>query len=186
MMIARDVEIVQAARTVFARYGFGKTTMADIAAEAGVARQTLYNAFPGKEEILRAAVRLTGEETLEAVKLGWREADSLEEKLTIFLELGPIAWFEAIRAAPDLAELLDGVHGTAAEELRVMGQQWKAALNAMLAASNAAPSDPDLTLDDVTEFFYSASKNAKYGAEDIDHLRQRLETIKAATLALLR
>ncbi|MBX4897802.1 TetR/AcrR family transcriptional regulator [Rhizobium bangladeshense] len=62
--------ILDSALPVFARYGFQKTTMADIARTAGISRASLYLAFNSKEELFRAgsvrAHRLTMAE-VEAV-----------------------------------------------------------------------------------------------------------------------
>ncbi|MEO1554752.1 MAG: helix-turn-helix domain-containing protein, partial [Pseudomonadota bacterium] len=67
-MDAKTEHIVRAGWAMFARYGYAKTTMSDIATEAGVARQTVYNAFASKEDILRAVVRVAGEESLTSVQ----------------------------------------------------------------------------------------------------------------------
>ena len=45
------VAILAAAETIFARYGFRKTTVDDIAKEAGLSRATVYLYFASKEEI---------------------------------------------------------------------------------------------------------------------------------------
>jgi AcrR family transcriptional regulator len=47
-------EILEAAHRLFARQGYGSTTMAAIAAEAGVALKTVYLAFETKSGLLRA------------------------------------------------------------------------------------------------------------------------------------
>ena len=177
--------IVAAAANMFARYGYSKTTMGDIAAEAGVARQTVYNAFQGKEEILRAVVRQAGEDTFVAVMEVWSKAGSIEEKLTAFHDLGPIKWFEAIRAAPDWAELLDGLHKAASEEMADQDIKWRDALAEVLQAGASSGGAHASSHNDMVDFFYSTSMNAKHGAADIAQLRSRLATIRAATLALI-
>ena len=48
--------VVKAARAVFARYGVQRTRMADIAAEAQVARQTLYDFVAGRDELIELAL----------------------------------------------------------------------------------------------------------------------------------
>jgi len=57
-------EILESARRLFARQGYGTTTMAAIAAEAGVALKTVYVAFETKAGVLRALwnVLLRGDE----------------------------------------------------------------------------------------------------------------------------
>ena len=53
----RRQQILDAALACFARSGFHQTTMADIAAEAGVSDSLAYRYFSGKEEIIEAVVR---------------------------------------------------------------------------------------------------------------------------------
>jgi AcrR family transcriptional regulator len=57
-------EILEAAQRLFERDGYGATTMAAIAAEAGVALKTVYLAFETKSGLLRALwhLRLRGDE----------------------------------------------------------------------------------------------------------------------------
>jgi AcrR family transcriptional regulator len=52
----RRERIVQAAIALFNRYGFRKTTLEDIAKEAGVGKATLYHYVEGKEELLAEMV----------------------------------------------------------------------------------------------------------------------------------
>lgn len=47
----REAQILQAAAAVIIRQGYDKTTMSDIADEAGVSRGTVYLYFKGKEEL---------------------------------------------------------------------------------------------------------------------------------------
>lgn len=53
---ARRAAIVDAARRVFARKGFGAATIDAIAREAGAAKRTLYEAFGDKAALFRAVV----------------------------------------------------------------------------------------------------------------------------------
>ncbi len=50
----RQQQVLNAAAAVIARLGYDKTTMADIADEAGVSRGTVYLYFKGKEELFEA------------------------------------------------------------------------------------------------------------------------------------
>ncbi|HTX78513.1 MAG TPA: helix-turn-helix domain-containing protein [Longilinea sp.] len=50
----RHQQILDAAATVIVRQGYDKTTMNDIAEEAGASRRTVYLYFKGKEELLEA------------------------------------------------------------------------------------------------------------------------------------
>ncbi len=57
--------IVEAATACLDRVGLAKTSLSDVAAEAGVTRQTVYRYFPGLNDILRA-VALAGVEEFAA------------------------------------------------------------------------------------------------------------------------
>ena len=53
---SRQEALLEAAVAVFARYGFRKTSMDEVARAAGVSRQGLYLQFADKEELFRKAV----------------------------------------------------------------------------------------------------------------------------------
>lgn len=62
---AKREAVLAAALDLFVRKGFSKTSMDEIALKGGVARQTIYNHFSGKEEVFKAlagsfADRVTG------------------------------------------------------------------------------------------------------------------------------
>ena len=52
----RKTEILEVARDLFARRGFDRTTMADIAEVVGVVESALYRHFSSKQELLAAAI----------------------------------------------------------------------------------------------------------------------------------
>ncbi len=53
---ASDERIVDGALRCIARWGLAKTTVEDVAREAGCSRATLYRAFPGGKDAILAAV----------------------------------------------------------------------------------------------------------------------------------
>lgn len=57
--------LVDAARRCFGRFGFEKTTLSDVAAEAGVTRRTVYRYFDNTDELMRAAFALAAGGTVE-------------------------------------------------------------------------------------------------------------------------
>src|SRR5918992_3745184 len=68
-------EILAAARRLFARQGFAATAMRPIAAEAGVAVQTIYSTFGSKQGLLLALVDAAREQT-DVPELGERMVSS--------------------------------------------------------------------------------------------------------------
>lgn len=81
----RRKEIIDAARSVFARRGFTSGIMDQIAKEAGVAKGTLYLYFRSKTEIYRAVL----DHDMEAIKKETLAridaADGLKEKIRLFI-----------------------------------------------------------------------------------------------------
>lgn len=62
----RRGQLLDAAFTAFMATGYAKTSMSDIAREAGVSRPTLYRAFPTKEDIFRSVAERLHTQTHEA------------------------------------------------------------------------------------------------------------------------
>jgi AcrR family transcriptional regulator len=64
----KEAAILRAAFECFARYGLRRTSMADIAAGAGMSRPALYLHYAGKEDIFNALVRIHFETSEKAVE----------------------------------------------------------------------------------------------------------------------
>src|SRR3954465_1869312 len=74
--------LIDAALTVFMRYGFRKTSMEEVARAAQGSRQGLYLHFATKEDLFRAAVHAVLADSLAAVRAVLHEPGAgLEDKL---------------------------------------------------------------------------------------------------------
>jgi AcrR family transcriptional regulator len=104
---------VEAALVCIARHGLGKTTIDDVAREAGCSRATLYRYFDGKAELLRTVVRVEVERIAEEIRTAADDAETLEDAVVAMLhtagrELGEhpalrfVADFEPERLLPHL------------------------------------------------------------------------------------
>jgi AcrR family transcriptional regulator len=79
---ARQLALLDAAVGVFARYGFRKTSMEEVARAAGVSRQGLYLQFANKEELFRKALEHSLNNQLIAAEAALsRQQESLEQRL---------------------------------------------------------------------------------------------------------
>ncbi len=65
---SRRETIVAAARACFLRYGFTKTSFADVAKAAGISRPLIYTHFSSKDELLGAVFSAVFEERYPAVE----------------------------------------------------------------------------------------------------------------------
>jgi AcrR family transcriptional regulator len=90
---AKDA-ILDAALACVARVGIGKTTLDDVAREAGCARATVYRHFPGKQQLLLAVLR--------------REVDALTASVTTAADAEVDLAGAAAAAITTAAEVLVG------------------------------------------------------------------------------
>jgi AcrR family transcriptional regulator len=65
---ARQEQIRNRARDIFARYGYRKTTIEDIGKACGLGKAALYHYFSGKEEIFAEVVRAEGQKVLAQIR----------------------------------------------------------------------------------------------------------------------
>lgn len=80
----RRNEIVNAARVVFARKGFNRGIIDEIAKEAGVAKGTVYLYFSSKREIYQAVLNRDMESLTSSTLERIDKADGLKEKIRAF------------------------------------------------------------------------------------------------------
>jgi AcrR family transcriptional regulator len=73
--------IVTATLVSLARYGVAKTTLDDVAKEAGCARATVYRYFGGKQDLVHAAVAHEAARIFAAVDQAARRSPDLEDAL---------------------------------------------------------------------------------------------------------
>jgi len=103
----RREAILAAAQQQFARYGFRRTSMEDIAREAGVSRPALYLHFRNKEEIFRSLSAALQETALAAAEAELKGGGSLERRVHAALEAKVVRMLEVVHDSPHGAELLD-------------------------------------------------------------------------------
>lgn len=91
----KEQQILKAARQIFARYGFSKTTMEDIAEGVEMGKASLYYYFPTKESLFKAAMAEEKDEFVRKVeKILDKQTTAVgklhnyvEERLKFFQEL---------------------------------------------------------------------------------------------------
>lgn len=104
---ARRQHIIKVAIGVFLRYGYARTTLADIAKAAGLARTALYVMFSDKEAIFSAVVETMVAEKLSDIRHSLPEKSGFEAKLRFACESWGAEGFELVRANPDAKDMFD-------------------------------------------------------------------------------
>lgn len=96
--------ICQAATELFAKHGYNKTSMDEIAKKALLGKATIYYHFPSKEDLFIEAVWQKADELFQALDSCIKDTSSFEKKLSCYLMLPMKYIFEHM---PLLAEALN-------------------------------------------------------------------------------
>ena len=99
--------ILAAAFTCFARYGFRRVALEQIAQEAGVSRAALYLHFTNKEDIFRAVSRQVHERTQAAAEAAASTPGDVATRIGAVLEAKHGKFFEIVHGSPHVAELIE-------------------------------------------------------------------------------
>jgi AcrR family transcriptional regulator len=113
----KKAAIMDSAFEVFARYGFKRTSMEDIAKSAGMSRPALYQHFRNKEAIARLMVQSYFTNASAAIRQALAQPGPLEDMLdrAFIAKVGPLV--EKMLISAHGAELLESSASIAQEEL---------------------------------------------------------------------
>jgi AcrR family transcriptional regulator len=97
---SRKDEILDAASKLFARHGYKKTTLDEVAGEIGIVKSALYRYFANKEELFNAMIDRIAGEHMDAAEKAVQGTQGIEDKLRAHL----LASYEAtvVRVEKDL------------------------------------------------------------------------------------
>ena len=99
--------IFTAALTLFGRNGYRRTSMADIAREAELARATLYLRFSDKNALFEALATSLIDDALARAEAAWVPDAPLSRNIAATLLAKDLGFFRMITATPHGAELLE-------------------------------------------------------------------------------
>jgi TetR/AcrR family transcriptional regulator of autoinduction and epiphytic fitness len=134
---SRFSAVLDAAVSVFARYGYRKTSMDDVARAAGVSRQGLYLSFANKEELFRRALEHSLSDQLAcAIAALSRSEDSLETRIIAACKEWSGRFVGSLGA--DAADLMCASTSLAGTTLRQYEGQFEAALAAGMGGTAVA------------------------------------------------
>lgn len=107
---ARRAAILDAALSLFGRYGYRRTSIDDIAREAGIAKGTVYLSFRSKDQVFRALSESLVERMLAAARAASEGPGPVERRLLAVAEAWFGTYFETIRRSPHAEDLIDSKH----------------------------------------------------------------------------
>ena len=184
-MTATEQKIIEAAIRTFVRYGARKTAMADIATEAGVSRQTLYDTFGGKDELIVASIRCITGRNLQAVRDDLAGCTSLSTQLDAYFERTVIRSFQLLQTSGDAEDLVSGHNQAGRKEIVRSHDKHQALVAELLRPHSRVLADSGLTPDQLAHLVVTVVMGLKYSAKSRDDLDALLVTFKTAVLALL-
>lgn len=109
-MIATDqktTHILDTALPVFVRFGFRKTTMADIARAAGISRASLYLSFNSKEDLFRAGSARAHRRTMTEVEAALQGQGSVFDRIEAAVATFQRELIVPLGASADARELFE-------------------------------------------------------------------------------
>ncbi len=124
--VDRRSRILDGARAAFMRYGFERSSMADIASGAGVSRTALYHYFPGKEDVLQAVVDELHARSLKAATEALERSEALDAALIGLIDVKFGRTLDLVTASPHGVELVDAGHRLTGPTIRDADESFHA------------------------------------------------------------
>jgi AcrR family transcriptional regulator len=161
----RRRQLMDAALAVFMRFGFRKTSMAEVARAANVSRQALYLHFATKEDLFRASVEYLLDTALAAATTALAAAElPLEKRLVAAFD----AWIGRFvgTLGPNAAELSAATNELVGPILARHEAQFVEAVAKALRASgvSAAYKPAGVTGRQLADTLHASARGLKYGA----------------------
>lgn len=179
--------LLDAAVGVFARYGYRKTSMDEIARAANVSRQGLYLYFADKEELFRKAVAHKLNRQLSAAVLELAHPNAgLEARLVGACEEWAGRYIGVLGA--DAADLMCASTSLAGATLADFESRFEDALTDALSASPLAPfcGAHELSCRDVARALHATARGLKMSSKSRDEFTQSVTAAVRLYCASLR
>src|SRR5687768_4824261 len=127
--------IIEAATTLFRRYGYRRTSVDLIAKEAQAAKGTVYAYFEGKEAIFRAVCEYVCAKILASAEAARDAAAGVEGRVFGILDAKFTFLYELVHSSPHAAEILDSQNSLGADIIAKTDRAFRRLLTAELSAA---------------------------------------------------
>jgi AcrR family transcriptional regulator len=133
----RRHDILDAAFRCFARHGFRRTSMGEIAREAAISRAALYLHFETKEALFRALVERLHEQALAAAGTAARAELPVARRFLGVLEAKSLRLFEVLRSSEHAQEFIDKNNRLCGDVSGAAARRYERLITDMLARADA-------------------------------------------------
>lgn len=184
-MFATDTEktVVEAAIRRFLRYGAAKTSMNEIAADAGVSRQTLYDLFGCKDDLICASIRSITDKSLADIRYKLTSNSDLGVQLETYFQDNVIRSFEMMQVSNDPQDLVTGHNAAGKAEIANTRRKHEALVTEWLEPHSKAINKNGHKVDRLAHFFVTACMAFKYEAADRSDLDVLVSCLKTFMLS---
>jgi AcrR family transcriptional regulator len=186
MEIDKRARILDAALAAFARYGWRRASMADVAQAVGVSRPALYLHFASKEALFEAVARKLAQDAMDGARAAWAQDAPFADGFAAAMLARNLPLFGLFELGPHGRELLEADEGLTAE----LGLQMEMAFAALVA--ERARTAPDVSLarcglsaPALGRLLAAAASGVKHAAEDEGALRAGAAGLAALVRAAL-
>jgi AcrR family transcriptional regulator len=184
---ARRAAILDAALQVFGQYGYRRTSMDDIAREAGIAKGTIYLSFASKEEVFQALSQSLSQRMLADAEAARHRPGTTTDKLTAMSAAWFGAYAETIRRSPHADELLDAKHRLSADRVSAATGRYKRLVRDVLTeaatAGELALEPAGLTPDTAAELLIASARGLESSAASPAAYRRYLSALVRVMVA---
>ena len=161
---ARKAATIEAASEVFLRYGYARTTMAELASAAGLSRPTLYELFPGKDDLFAAVINHLSQQTIRQYRSRLAGLRTLRMKLQEFCGDWATHGLKLIERHPDAKDLFDFRFAA----VRQMYEDFVEFLVEVIVDAGCATSWP---VENVIRNLVFSLRGLKDAASDVKHMK---------------
>lgn len=185
-MNATEVQILDAAIGALSQYGMRRTSINDIAERAGVSRQTVYNSFGNKDEILRSALLHIAKLSEQRARQKIENSENISEQLDIMFAIFVIEPFNLTHNKKDSEDIFADAETIAKEGLGAFHEIVKNLYAELFAPFAEHLSQKNMSPASLADQVDSACQGFKKNARSVRHLKELLTTQKALILGVMK
>lgn len=174
--------ILRASIPVFAAQGFRNTSMADLAAAAGVSRPALYQYFDNRADLFLGAFDAALQDSADAALAALQAEGDVVERLDGYLQRAHADGYEALSATPFGEELMEARHEFATDVAESAAERTRQRLEDFVKSISTADTE---TRKDVIDLLTLAPMGLKGDHPPPAMYRHRLRALAQAAATLL-
>ena len=177
-----ETTILDAATHVFSRYGVQRSSMVDLCKEAGVSRQTLYNRFRNKDDVLRGLIGRYTDLAIAEIRSELDRTPDIGDRLDLIFDRMVLRGFDTIQTTPNAQDFIEGVNATSQEALAQSAERFRSIIAEVLSPYRPQLAAAGLDLSALSACLQYSAKCAGMQTQDRAQLLTHLQTLRQLCL----